>query len=202
MDLTPQDDISEILNGCPIVRYAAIHIIAFAIGLVANTALAEGLFSQSGSHWERFSAVDRQLKKQNPDYRSTGQGLPSYHGNYRGPYLNMARAAARRHGIPEDLFLRLVEQESGWRPHAESNKGAYGLAQLMPRTAHELRVDPTDPFQNLDGGARYLRQQYNRFQDWKLALASYNAGPEAVQRHNGIPPFTETQNYVRQIWEN
>lgn len=126
---------------------------------------------------------------------------PSYSGNYHGPYLDMARSAARRHRIPEDLFLRLVQQESAWNPRAQSHAGAMGLAQLMPGTARYLGVsDPWDPYQNLDGGARYLREQYDEFRTWRLALAAYNAGPQAVQRHGGVPPYRETQNYVRVIW--
>lgn len=124
----------------------------------------------------------------------------AYDGRYTGPYLAMARDAARRHGVPEDLFLKLVQQESGFNPKARSHKGALGLAQLMPETARELRVDPLDPYQNLDGGARYLMQQYRTFGNWRLALAAYNAGPGAVQKHGGVPPFRETQNYVKVIW--
>lgn len=116
-----------------------------------------------------------------------------------GPFMEMARAAARRHNVPEDLFLRLVHQESRWNPAAVSPKGARGLAQLMPDTARLLRVDPDDPRQNLDGGARYLRMMYDRFGNWRLALAAYNAGPEAVLRHGGVPPFAETTHYVRAI---
>lgn len=125
--------------------------------------------------------------------------LPQYSGAYRGEFLDMARAAARKHRIPEDLFLRLVQQESGWNPTAKSHKGALGLAQLMPETARGLRVDPLDPQENLEGGARYLRKQFDRFKSWRLALAAYNAGPNAVKRHGGIPPYKETQNYVRII---
>jgi soluble lytic murein transglycosylase-like protein len=129
-----------------------------------------------------------------------GMGSPRYTGNYRGEYYEMARAAARRHNVPEDLFLRLVQQESGWNPSAVSHKGAIGLAQLMPGTADLLRVNPHDPAQNLEGGARYLRAQYERFRDWRLALAAYNAGPEAVEKHDGIPPFDETRTYVARVW--
>ncbi len=125
---------------------------------------------------------------------------PGYNGKYRGAYLNMARDAARRHGVPEDLFLRLVQQESGWNPNARSHKGAMGLAQLMPQTARELRVNADDPAQNLEGGARYLKAQYRTFGSWRLALAAYNAGPAAVQKYGGVPPFRETKNYVRIIW--
>lgn len=132
-------------------------------------------------------------------YAPGAGGIPQYNGKYRGQYLNMAREAARRHGIPEDLFLRLVQQESGWNPRARSHKGAMGLAQLMPATARYLRVDPNDPRDNLEGGARYLAEQYRTFGSWRLALAAYNAGPEAVKKHNGVPPYRETRNYVRII---
>lgn len=123
-----------------------------------------------------------------------------YNGKYKGQYLNVAKDSARRHGIPENLFLRLVQQESGWNPRAVSHKGAIGLAQLMPGTANYLGVDPNDPRQNLDGGARYLAEQYRTFKSWRLALAAYNAGPKAVQKYNGIPPYKETRNYVKIIY--
>ena len=121
----------------------------------------------------------------------------------RADYETYARAAARDQRIPEDLFLRLVEAESGWNPRAGSSAGAQGLTQLMPATARGLGVsDPFDPVDNLNGGARYLRQQYDRFKRWDLALAAYNAGPGAVQRHGGIPPFAETQAYVPKVLGN
>lgn len=125
---------------------------------------------------------------------------PAYDGRYKGQYLEMAKLAAMRHGVPTDLFLRLVQQESGWNPKAKSHKGAVGLAQLMPETAARLGVDPHDPRQNLEGGARYLAQQYRQFRSWRLALAAYNAGPEAVERYGGVPPYKETKNYVKVIW--
>ncbi|HBS50391.1 MAG TPA: lytic transglycosylase [Rhodobacteraceae bacterium] len=133
--------------------------------------------------------------------KSAGEGrAPAYDGRYRGEYLDMARAAAKRHAVPEDLFLRLVQRESNWNPQAKSHKGALGLAQLMPDTARGLGVDPLDPFQNLEGGARYLAAQYRKFKSWRLALAAYNAGPMAVAEHGGIPPFAETRAYVAAIW--
>ena len=89
--------------------------------------------------------------------------------------------------------------KSRFSPAARSSKGAIGLAQLMPDTARGLGVNPHDPKQNLDGGARYLSQQYRRFGDWRLALAAYNAGPEAVEKYRGIPPYAETQQYVKTI---
>lgn len=124
---------------------------------------------------------------------------PRFRGAYRGPYLDMAKQAARRHSVPEDLFVRLVQQESGWRADARSHKGAIGLAQLMPETARLLGVNPHDPRQNLEGGARYLAEQYRTFGSWRLALAAYNAGPAAVEKYGGVPPYQETRNYVRVI---
>ncbi len=125
--------------------------------------------------------------------------IPRYNGKYKGIYKPMAEAAARKHGVPVDLFTRLIEQESGWNPRAKSRAGAIGLAQLMPATARKLGVNPRDPRQNLDGGARYLAKQYRKFGNWKHALAAYNAGPEAVAKYNGVPPYKETRNYVRSI---
>jgi len=126
--------------------------------------------------------------------------VPSYEGNYRGPLMELARTTAQRHGVPADLFLRLIQQESNWNPNARSHKGALGLAQLMPATARALGVNPRVVAENLDGGARYLRTQFNTFGTWRLALAAYNAGPGAVQKYGGVPPYRETQNYVRIIW--
>lgn len=160
-------------------------------GLLQNqTAILDGRAS------EQYASSDR---LQPP--RAEGFGaVPQYAGSYRGPFLETARAAAVRHSVPADLFLRLIQQESGWNPNARSVKGALGLAQLMPDTARGLGVDPLIPAQNLDGGARYLRAQYDTFGTWRLALAAYNAGPGAVAQYRGVPPFAETQNYVRVIW--
>jgi soluble lytic murein transglycosylase-like protein len=146
---------------------------------------------------KQYSASER-LKPKSEKAAKDG-ALPAYRGSYRGEFLEVAKAAARRHGVPEDLFLRLVQQESGWNPSAVSHKGATGLAQLMPATARLVGVDIDDPADNLDGGARYLRMMYDRFGSWRLALAAYNAGPEAVEDHDGIPPYEETKNYVRVI---
>ena len=114
-------------------------------------------------------------------------------------YRALAAQIAQQEGVPTDLFLRLVNQESGFQPDVTSSAGAYGLTQLMPGTAGDLGVDPRDPVQNLTGGARYLRQQLDRFGTPELALAAYNAGPGNVSKYGGIPPFEETQNYVRAI---
>jgi hypothetical protein len=109
-------------------------------------------------------------------------------------------AAALRHNLDPRIFAALVRQESGGRQGARSPAGAIGETQLMPGTAASLGVDPYDQEQNLDGGAKYLRQQLDRFGgDYAKALAAYNAGPGAVEKYNGVPPFAETQAYVKAI---
>jgi soluble lytic murein transglycosylase-like protein len=109
--------------------------------------------------------------------------------------------AAQSNGIAPALLKGLVSQESGFNPSARSGAGAVGLTQLMPGTAAALGVtNPLDPVQSLQGGAKYLRQQLDRFGgDEKLALAAYNAGPGAVQKYGGVPPYRETQNYVNSV---
>jgi soluble lytic murein transglycosylase-like protein len=120
------------------------------------------------------------------------------------PFGAQITAAAQKHGIDPALLAGLVKQESGFNPNAGSPAGARGLAQLMPGTAAGLGVTHVlDPAQSLDGGAKYLRQQLDAFGgDVTKALAAYNAGPGAVQRHGGVPPYAETQHYVRVVQEN
>lgn len=157
-------------------------------------------FSQQAQTLDKMGAQRyNSAARYRPGAVVSSRGIPAFRGNYSGPYVAMAKRAARRHGIPESLFLRLVQQESGFNSRAVSHKGAIGLAQLMPSTARSLGVNPKDPAQNLDGGARYLRMQYNKFRSWRLALAAYNAGPKAVEKYKGVPPYKETQGYVKSI---
>ena len=123
----------------------------------------------------------------------------------------IARTAERHAGHPAlarlgmdarqwgHLFRAMIEAESAYRPDALSPKGAYGLGQLMPATARSLGVDRRDPAQNLEGAARYLVAQMDRFGSAELALAAYNAGPHRVEQYDGIPPYRETRAYVRRI---
>lgn len=112
----------------------------------------------------------------------------------------MARDIAKKYGVDPDLFESLVEAESNFNPKARSHVGAQGLCQLMPATARSLGVtDPYNPYQNLDGGARYIAKQLKRFKSVELALAAYNAGPGNVNKYKGVPPFKETQNYIAKI---
>jgi soluble lytic murein transglycosylase-like protein len=120
------------------------------------------------------------------------------------PYGAEITAAAKKYGLDPALLAGLVKQESGFNPNAGSPAGARGLTQLMPGTAAGLGVtNVLDPAQSLDGGAKYLRQQLDAFGgDVARALAAYNAGPGAVQRYGGVPPYAETQNYVRAVQAN
>jgi soluble lytic murein transglycosylase-like protein len=115
-------------------------------------------------------------------------------------YQAVVHQLAARFDLSPALIEALVWQESRWRENAVSPVGARGLAQLMPGTARELGVNPDDPLANLEGGARYLRQQLDRFDgDVEKALAAYNAGPGRVERAGGIPRIRETQTYVAAV---
>ena len=192
----------RVVAACLVLAGSGSFAAAEGLKLTGSTKSRLAIFESQGD------LIDKRLSKQysgsvklTPKYKEgeTDVAVPAFRGSYRGEYLEVAKAAARKHGVPEDLFLRLVQQESGWNPGAVSVKGATGLAQLMPGTAEVLGVDINDPEANLDGGARYLRMMYDKFGSWKLALAAYNAGPGAVEQHDGVPPYAETENYVKAI---
>lgn len=111
--------------------------------------------------------------------------------------------AARKHGLRPEFVRSIAAIESGFHTDAVSPKGALGLMQLMPGTAADLGVDPKNPAQNADAGTRYLRELLDRYKDKpdgiRLAIAAYNAGPGAVDKHNAIPPYRETQTYVDKV---
>ncbi|WP_406676484.1 lytic transglycosylase domain-containing protein [Moorella sp. ACPs] len=139
--------------------------------------------------------------------QSQAVGVPphnSRHGERSSPasgFKDLISRVAARYNLPAALLQGVVAVESGFNPRAVSAAGAMGLMQLMPATARALGVtDPFNPEANLDGGARYLRQLLDRFQgDLTLALAAYNAGPGAVKRYGGVPPYRETQAYIQKV---
>jgi len=121
--------------------------------------------------------------------------------NYGGDYSHLIKAAAKKYNINENIITAVMKAESGFDPTAVSRTGAMGLMQLMPETAEALGVhNAFDPRENIEGGVRYLKDMLTEFGgNLELALAAYNAGPNAVKKYGGIPPYEETQNYVRKV---
>lgn len=115
------------------------------------------------------------------------------------PYASLFNEAGERHGVDPALLASVAQIESAFDPTAISSAGAQGLMQFMPATAGEMGVDSFDPASAVDGAARYLRRELDRFGSVDLALAAYNAGAGAVQRYGGVPPFAETQRYVEKV---
>jgi soluble lytic murein transglycosylase-like protein len=115
------------------------------------------------------------------------------------PYADLFTRAANRHGVDASLLAAVAKQESGFDSQAVSSAGAQGLMQFMPATAKGLGVNALDPASAIDGAARYLSSLTKQFGSTELALAAYNAGPGTVSRYGGIPPYSETQNYVRAV---
>ncbi len=140
---------------------------------------------------------DKQTKPapRDPYFDTLGPNRLSY--QTLAPFI---QEAAQATGLPAALIDAVIRTESGYRPRAVSRSGAKGLMQLMPATAASVGVtDAFDPRQNIMGGARYLRKMFDRFGKLELAIAAYNAGPTAVKRHGGVPPYKETRRYVRVV---
>jgi len=128
---------------------------------------------------------------------------------YSGEYADMIQNASKASGVDSNLIAGVTKQESQFKPHARSNAGAVGLMQLTPITIKEIKrltgkdIDPNDPQQNLMGGAMYMSHLIKKYNgDKSMALAAYNAGPGNVSKYKGIPPFKETQDYVKIVMGN
>ncbi len=125
--------------------------------------------------------------------------LSKQDSTFSGQLDSLIEQRANLHGVSPDLVKAVINAESSGKPEAESSKGAIGLMQLMPSTAHELSVNPRNPVENLDGGIRYLKKLAGEFGDLDKTLAAYNAGPGTVRKYGGVPPYQETQQYVSKI---
>ena len=169
--------------GSPIIRRILPDPATSATGATSGTPGAAAVGSTAGANgWNAIT------------------GTPFRTASGTNPYADLFAAASQKYGVPAALLSAVAKQESGYDPNAVSRAGAKGLMQLMPGTARTLGVtNPFDPSQAIDGAARMLRDLTHRFGSTELALAAYNAGPGAVLKYDGIPPYPETQRYVRNV---
>jgi soluble lytic murein transglycosylase-like protein len=162
---------------------------------LADMAATDGMAEQSKLPPVRLAAITNVGEPAHQEQSFTVSSAAA-----TGQYAQLINAAAQQYGISPALVEAVMWQESRYNQRAVSSAGAIGLMQLMPGTAQQLGVNPHDPWQNVFGGAAYLRKQLDRFNNnVPLALAAYNAGPGAVIKYGGIPPYAETRNYVSVI---
>lgn len=172
-----------------------------------SASLAEAALTSTGSSGSSASSVSSTASRQSVSGLSAARYPMLSDSQLSALMPRMERAvseSAAQYDLDEDLLSAMIENESAWQPFATSQAGAMGLMQLMPGTADDLGV--TDPYsieENIRGGAAYMREQLDAFGgDLALALAAYNAGPNAVRKYNGVPPYDETQRYIQHVMES
>lgn len=176
-------------------------------GRVLFTNVVTGGMQPAGEKFRHYSTLEKVTFYKDTNvhrYRNWGSDeaavLPSFSKN-RDAFDHLIRKVADREGVDRGLVKAVIHTESGFNPSALSKPGAQGLMQLMPATAQRYAVrNVFDPADNIDGGVRYLRYLLKRYEnDLTLALAAYNAGEKNVERYDGVPPFPETQDYVKRV---
>jgi soluble lytic murein transglycosylase len=201
--------------------FAVIIILTAAEPLVANAEIFKYVDKDGAIHYTNTPTyvqssvvnlpplTEANFQKYFPTYKGLCPGFqngvftPLSYLPGQAAYDTQIKLCCKLYGLDCNLVRAVIRAESGFNPMAISPKGAMGLMQLMPDTSRDLGIDnPFDPRQNIDGGVRYLRMMLDRFNNnTELAVAAYNAGPEAVVKHGGIPPFDETQIYVKRVMD-
>ena len=148
-----------------------------------------------------FTMLERLLEKMDAKSGAAGTAVSGSSASATGDFASLINQASEKYGVNPSLVQAVIKAESNFNPDAVSSAGALGLMQLMPSTASGLGVtDPLDPAQNIEGGVKFLSQLLSRYNgNTQLAVAAYNAGPGAVDKYNGIPPYQETQTYVNRV---
>ena len=174
-------------------------------GLLLGCVIGLLTWSGPGLAGSIYVKIDEQGRKVYTNYTHRTRRSPSPYRKvsleprkYR-PYIDRIRELGRRYRVDTNLILALIAVESDFRHRAVSRAGAIGLMQLMPSVADRYGVDPWKPDENLEGGVRHLAYLLRKYRDLTLALAAYNAGEQAVDRYQGVPPYRETRNYVKMI---